>query len=192
MGWLWTHKPRHIKPLDFIINHTGALTWSSPQREHNYKVIDAALVGLRTAYFAVEQVHRGTGERRVWAAIFLLGYAPKNRHNFGWKDMDETCGPYEASCPERILKLLTPTDNQYANDWRQRCWEKIERRRALPKVVKGAVIVYRGRRYTAETRLHRSWLVRGDDHTVYGLSDVRMREATEIILPKEAEHGSPA
>ncbi len=35
--------------------------------------------------------------------------------------LDETCGPNEASCPSRILALLTPTDNAYALAWRERC-----------------------------------------------------------------------
>ena len=35
--------------------------------------------------------------------------------------LDETMGPNEASCPETILKLLTPTQNEHALDWRKRC-----------------------------------------------------------------------
>jgi hypothetical protein len=35
--------------------------------------------------------------------------------------MDETCGPYEKKCPLSILNLLTPTDNEWANEWRKQC-----------------------------------------------------------------------
>ncbi len=37
-------------------------------------------------------------------------------------------GPCEAECPARILDLLTPTDKEYALDWRKRCRANLERR----------------------------------------------------------------
>ena len=48
--------------------------------------------------------------------------------------MDETCGPVISECPERILKLLSPldeNDNSYAKDWRERCWKRIEKKKKL-------------------------------------------------------------
>ena len=42
--------------------------------------------------------------------------------------LDETMGPNEASCPETILKLLTPTQNEHALDWRKRCLANLQRR----------------------------------------------------------------
>ena len=47
----------------------------------------------------------------------------KSYFNFGYKEMDETMMPYYFKCPKGILKLLTPTDNEYANEWRKRCYE---------------------------------------------------------------------
>ena len=49
----------------------------------------------------------------------------ENNNNFGLKYLDETCGPYAFDCPESILNLLTPTDNEYANNWRKQCRERI-------------------------------------------------------------------
>jgi hypothetical protein len=40
-------------------------------------------------------------------------------NNFGVKDMDETVEPYYYDCPKRILDLLTPTNDERANHWRQ-------------------------------------------------------------------------
>ena len=31
--------------------------------------------------------------------------------------------PYHYECPKSILKLLTPTDNELANEWREKCYE---------------------------------------------------------------------
>jgi len=56
--------------------------------------------------------------------------------------MTETMGPYQYDCPERILKLLTPTDNEYALKWRERCWENIRKRKSRPRLTEGAVIEF--------------------------------------------------
>lgn len=40
---------------------------------------------------------------------------------FGYKDMEESMGPFESKCPMSIIEMLTPTDSKYANEWRERC-----------------------------------------------------------------------
>ena len=35
--------------------------------------------------------------------------------------LEESMGPCEAGCPGRILRLLSPTANEHALDWRRRC-----------------------------------------------------------------------
>ena len=42
--------------------------------------------------------------------------------------LDESMGPCEADCPARILDLLTPTDKEYAREWRAHCRANLERR----------------------------------------------------------------
>ncbi|WP_339454568.1 DUF6927 domain-containing protein, partial [Pseudomonas sp. EA_5y_Pfl2_R50] len=42
--------------------------------------------------------------------------------------LDESMGPCEDNCPAHILDLLTPTDKEYAIDWRRRCRANLERR----------------------------------------------------------------
>jgi hypothetical protein len=37
----------------------------------------------------------------------------------------ETEGPYADFCPERILDMLSPTDNPIAMDWRHRCRDRL-------------------------------------------------------------------
>lgn len=175
MGWLWMNKPKGMKVTDFLVNHSGALRWTDSPYE--YKVLDTSIVQLKTFYCAVEQVHKETGERRVWAAVFLLGYAPKDYHNFGYKDMDETCGPCEAQCPERILDLLTPTEHAYALDWRARCRAYHAARKARPKIKIGDTLVYGGKEYRVDSRAGRSWLIYGTDGCRYRMTDARARRA---------------
>lgn len=43
--------------------------------------------------------------------------------NFGYKIIDETCGPCYYDCPKSILDVLTETDSKYAIEWRKKCYE---------------------------------------------------------------------
>jgi len=128
MGWLFYRKPANVKAeLD------SKLTWTNENGAR--KVLDSAIVNFRTYYAAVEHT-LPTGVRQVWAAIFLLQFAGDE---FGYKDMDETCGPYERQCPERILNLLTPTDHENALQWRWDC-RAYHAQKADNKIVDGATV----------------------------------------------------
>jgi len=124
-----------------------------------YRVVKSAVVGS-VYYAAVEKLKRyekkqpdGTlaiedipeVERYVWAAVFLTSINSKDYYSFSYKDMSEDMGPCESECPVSILKLLSPTDNQWANEWRERCWENAKRKKspdALHNLPVGAVIRY--------------------------------------------------
>lgn len=114
MGWTWM--PRNGRPVKEILE--GCM--------RPYKVLDIAIVNMRTAYIAFESPHGG-----VAAAVFLLGFAPKSMYDFGYKDMDESMGPVECDCPERILKLLTAEPTGYAAEWREKCWANVRLRQAI-------------------------------------------------------------
>ena len=84
--------------------------------------------------------HTESAIRTVFALICLLSYRPRDDFNFGYKDMDECMGPYDAECPGRILDLLTDTDNETAGRWRETCREHLTRERAIRHLVPGTVI----------------------------------------------------
>lgn len=65
----------------------------------------------------------------VWGCVFLVSVDNKDYFNFSYKDMDETCGPGYYDCPESILKLLSPTNNEWANEWRKKCREHNDRKK---------------------------------------------------------------
>lgn len=148
MGWLFTERPRNVK--DYFRDQ---LTWESENAEST--CLDIALK-LNVMYAAVETRQKDTGDREVWAAVFLIKYIKGDEvHNFGYKDMEESMGPCQADAPKRILDLLTPTDNENALAWRRAC-----RRRISRKAPEGAVIEFRepvsftdgyeGKRFTVE------------------------------------------
>lgn len=80
-----------------------------------------------------------TGE--VWAFVSLI-IRTRGYFNFTFKDMDETSGPAEAEAPAAILDLLTPTEHEYAIQWRARCRENIAAKAARPKVAKGDTVTF--------------------------------------------------
>lgn len=131
MGWTFQEKPRDVKGyLD------RSLTWDNETGAR--RVLDSAIVAAREYYAAVEWI-KPDGTREVWCAVFMLQFVPmaQDGMTFGYKDMDESMGPRIARCPERILDLLTETDSEWANAWRQRCREYHAARKAKPKLQPG-------------------------------------------------------
>ena len=143
MGWLYMKSLKgHSGPRQYL---DAQFTYERPDAIS--KVLRSALVGMRVYYAAVELIRIATGAREVWAAICLVRYNPRDREGyiFGYKDMEESMGPCECDCPESILNLLTPTDREYAVQWRARCRENTAARRtraAKPGPRAGQVIVF--------------------------------------------------
>lgn len=84
----------------------------------NEEVVKSCMVGT-TYYAAVKRKDDGV----VYAVVALT---QMEEGEFGFKDMSEICGPVEVKCPIGILKLLSPTDNKLAQEWRKRCLENHE------------------------------------------------------------------
>jgi hypothetical protein len=173
MGWTYTHKNSYISSKEYI--EKNCLTWTSDT--HDYRVLDGGVKNFRTYYGAVEKVAKDTGERTVFAVIFMLNFV-KDHYNFGYKDMDETCGPYQADCPERILKLLTPTTSQYAQKWRDDCWAKIKAKTPRKAVGVGSKLKYGGTVYTVlETLGRRGFSVSSPSGALYRLKSTQAAKA---------------
>lgn len=84
-----------------------------------------------------------TNEQQVFGVVFLTSTDSKNYFNFSYKDMDETVGPCYYDCPKGILDLLTPTDSEWANNWRAKCREQLEKKKnpnSLSKLPVGTII----------------------------------------------------
>lgn len=126
MGWTHTNRPSYQTPTEFIKEH---FSWDSEKSVN--KVIETS-VKLTEAYAAVERIDKATGNRSVWALVLLLHHMPKSYYNFGYKEMDETSGPYSFNCPAKILDLLSPTDNEYASKWRAQCRERLSKKISMP------------------------------------------------------------
>ena len=54
-------------------------------------------------------------------------------NEFAYKAMDETMNPFYYDCPLSILKLLSPTNSVYAQEWRKTCYERLEKKKEARK-----------------------------------------------------------
>lgn len=150
MGTTCTNKPAGMSMKDFFIDH-GVLRWGD-HLPHAYRVL-ASHYKMPVFYAAVEQVHKETAERRVWAAVIKVTHT-RGDYGFCYKDMDESEGPYYHDCPAKILDLLTPTDSEYANEWRAKCRESLTKADERKKrVAPGIILLYGEKRFTVLEKL---------------------------------------
>ncbi len=113
MGWTGSYLP--MKP-----SGEKRMRLAIMQEVDESQVVDSALVGT-TVYLAMKD-HRG-----IFGAVILTEY---HNHEFCTKAMSDVCVPYVYDCPKRILDKLTPTDDENANKWRERCRTRYEEKKA--------------------------------------------------------------
>lgn len=186
MGTLCSHKPANVKATDFIVDNY--LTWDNHDKETGDKhtVLATALVGMREFYAAVEHV-KADGTREVWAAVIKVSWYPKDHYNCCVKSMSEHYGPCYHNCPEKILKLLTPVNSEYANAWRQKCWANVNHKKVVKKV--GDVVRLYGHDYKLYEDLGRSGYraLHVESGNFYRLKLNQVKEATLVTEePHEA------
>lgn len=112
--------------------------------------------------------------------------------NYVYKAMDESMGPNEVGMSRKVLEALTPTDNQYANEWRARALADIEQREQHKKVAKklqaGDFIIL-NRPVTLNDDDNEYYVVRNlGDRVMQGYSDVR---AADVALLGDDSHILP-
>lgn len=150
MGWTFTHREKGRSNADWFFDECF-------RDSERYTLVETATV-RGTFYAAV----RDAKLDQTWCFVALTRWErnPRDGFNFGYKDMDETMGPCEASAPARVLDALTPTDSEYANEWRARCRETIAQRERAKSVKPGVIVRFIGKRfveglYTFVGKLHR-------------------------------------
>ena len=132
MGWLYMQRGS-------LGGHASASAYLDAQFTYERALDDGGTTGLRVlasscpqnrVYYAAAQVMTNRQGGEIIAIICLVRWNPHDREGlvFGYKDMTENMGPYEAECPAAILDLLTATENAHALDWRRRCRASLERK----------------------------------------------------------------
>lgn len=110
---------------------------------------------------------------QVFAVICLIR---NSKNDFGYKDMDETMLPYYFNAPEKLLKMLSPTDNKNALSWRKTC-------SLLNKVKPGTCFMDADYKWQVVKVLKEYALIRhGSSHQWN-----RKRTVAELAFPDEAK-----
>lgn len=120
MGWMFTHRAKGATNRKFFEPVFAP-----------YPIVDIAQVGF-TVFVAVQY------QQSVEAYIVLTRWHHADPdYNYGYKEMHESMGAYDYNCPKRILDLLTPIGYEYANKWRQNCYDRANR----PKIKAGDIVI---------------------------------------------------
>lgn len=134
MGWTGTFNT--IRKNNGTIDRRATLErdfagWKNGTKET--RMLKSGMIGT-TLYAAMETTSEEG--REVWALVVLTS---TNGDELRYKEMSEDMGPCSYNCPVGILNALTPTANKWANEWRQKCREEHEKKRAAAgRVPRGA------------------------------------------------------
>lgn len=141
MGWTGLHRAPGTSDRDFFeLEFPRTLT-------QNGRILECASV--HNVFYAAVQNNdtANVDPGKTWALVVLMQRG-RGEYNFHYKELDETMGPTESCCPERILDLLSPTEHEYALGWRDRCRKYHAARRAKGTIRKGETV-----RFTAPENL---------------------------------------
>jgi len=126
MGWLSFSMHRPVKE------------WFKSELNSEYELLDAALVQRTTFYAAVKNKQTG----QVICVVYLIRWSPKTWDNFCYKDMTEFAGPVQVNCPKKIMKLLTPlNDEDDPNGWARAWRKKVEEYWATRNTINGGKVI---------------------------------------------------
>lgn len=107
MGWDVTNVGSNITTKQFI--------------QHEYSKIPAyelLAVGQGKRIYGEVPFYLALKHRETGAVSALVVLTKRRNGQIACKDIGEECGPLVFDCPKSVFKLLTPTNSQFANDWR--------------------------------------------------------------------------
>ena len=149
MGWTSYHATHYTKSGAIDKKAECDAYFMEGLNRGHYRVEKSAMAG-GVYYAAVRTLKKYVGndiyedlpeeEQRVFGVVFLTETDSKDYYNFSYKDMDETMGPGYYDCPESILKLFSPTENEYALEWRKKCHLQNEKQKLLKECPVGTTI----------------------------------------------------
>jgi len=122
MGWTFFHDTGEtvgqICTREFQSDNPGVVKFS---------VVDQSTRG--SVWYAIGRIDRPNEAPVFYGLVWLTS---RKQGEFGYKDMDESCGPYYWDMPKRLLDQLdklAPNPPGCALDWRARCRAKLADKR---------------------------------------------------------------
>jgi hypothetical protein len=121
MGWLFGWDTRK-KLVEHLLAQNGG----------NYKAIKSCSVGNNL--WVVFEAKEAAQSPERFVCLFLIKGPPFGRqdsYGWGYKDVDESMGPYEINCPASYLDLAQPEPTKgHAVEWRTRVRERAAKLKA--------------------------------------------------------------
>lgn len=170
MGWMFTLDKRTRKELLEYLRR--------PERYgENLELLRSVAVGNNHWYLC-----RRKDDGPVWIGLDLMKGGGKSGHGWGWKDLDETCGPVEVNCPLSFLDQASPTDHEYAAPWREAVRAYHAKKKARPAPAPEQVVEYANRRFklVRPAGRRRGWIVTADDGIVYRMTARQISQAQVV------------
>jgi len=133
MGWTTCNASHYTSKgnVDRKAECDSLYTWENEYRK--ITVEKSRMIG--SVYYGAIRIHCKDGEEpdQIVGVVVLTnaGERGSDYFNFGYKSIEETMGPCESKCPKSILDLLTPTDNEFANEWRKRCRDNLNKKKLV-------------------------------------------------------------
>lgn len=118
MGWTGTHRPAGMTTLEFFQGEFPTLFATHDVLAHNTD---------REGFYAAMR-ERDTG--KVWALVVGVQRTPGSHFNYSYKECSETMGPGWTGASRAVLDALTPTDHQWANEWRAEVRARLDKPQA--------------------------------------------------------------
>lgn len=155
MGWLFSSRWLERKDLvEHLVNGNGV------------KTLKHCCVGNNL--WCVHEIEGRQYPIRFVTLYKMQGPTPRNsKYNgadhdwWGYKDVCETMGPTETSCPASYLRMCTAPESDYAYRWRQRVYALDAKKQHFKK---GTTWKYGNKLYTIIKRLSPSiFLADGED-----------------------------
>jgi hypothetical protein len=136
MGWTfgydWTTRKNIIEDRTENAKwETGGIVVERKCLARTYKGSPWAGV-LYSAHEQVRTAQDGTVTTVRYIMIDLLRYS-KRDGCWGYKDMDEECGPCQCGCPLKYLEMVPCPDSEFARNWRGKVREYWANRKATRK-----------------------------------------------------------
>jgi hypothetical protein len=113
MGWLF-HDVPPARYHDVSAEIDRIFTPSNP--EDKYEILQKSRVGS-TWYVAC----RINDKETIAFVILTKSYMERGVRWWGYKDMDETMGPYHCKAPKSLIAKLDPPKNENSAKWREAC-----------------------------------------------------------------------
>lgn len=106
MGWTYTAREKGVSDREFF------------QREFaSASITDIARGKQGVVWVRFEREREG--QKLAFVCAMFTKWAPRDRYNFGYKDVDESMGPYAYDCPLRMLEGLSEPCSEASAKWRE-------------------------------------------------------------------------